>query len=208
MATGPRLVRSAGWLPIRLMSATPNPPRNRTRSIRWFSSDVGLSRFSAWWAVKPGSGAALALPCVGEPGVDDGLIPRERRIERAVGGDIEIAGHDHRKAGVGGGQEQLVGLRDADRGHDEVEVRRHEAEAVAAHLDVDGRPPARIREGTEEGRHRKLDPELLDLQVRHLELIGLRSARTRMASCRVTRTSNPSALGTWASSPGTIATAT
>ena len=51
-------------------------------------------------------------------------------------------------------------------------MRRHEAEALAAQLHVDGRPPARITEGTEEGRHRKLDPELLDLQVRHLDPIA------------------------------------
>src|SRR6266581_2287613 len=41
-------------------------------------------------AGEAGIGRPPALPRVGEPGVDDGLISRERRIDPGVGGYIEI----------------------------------------------------------------------------------------------------------------------
>src|SRR6266581_8606571 len=98
---GRRHARVVGW------------PQARARAVGWLVSDeadVGDAEPTAGQdqidpmaqqgcrveqvlglaAGEAGIGRPPALPRVGEPGVDDGLISRERRIDPGVGGYIEI----------------------------------------------------------------------------------------------------------------------
>jgi hypothetical protein len=66
------------------------------------------------------------------------LIAGKGWIEPVVGGDIEIADHDHRKAGVGGGAEQLAGLqRCGSAGTIESRCVVTKRKLLAAHCHVD-----------------------------------------------------------------------
>jgi len=104
------------------------------------------------------------LPGVPEAAVDDGLIGRECRIRRVVGGGVEVAGEDNRQRRVARGLDKLLSLRQLNRRAGGLQACRHEAQRLAANDGIESGPvssggPKGSRNGNykrRRGRERKM----------------------------------------------------